>query len=84
MTTGIPNGPWGFNAGGQPTSTYFTEAPYFTFGAEPYRATVANSVDGTTNMPFVPLIFMDSPWADSMLASADTSAALRSNYGIFY
>lgn len=84
MTAGIPNGPWGFNDGGYPTNTYFQNAPYFTFGAEPYRATVPNSADGTTNMPFVPLIFMDSPWADSMLAAADTSAALRSNYGIFY
>lgn len=84
MTTGIPNGPWGFNAGGTPVNSYFADAPYFTFGAEPYRATISNSVNGTTNMPFVPLIFMDSPWADSMLATAETSAALRSNYGIFY
>lgn len=86
MIYGLPNGPWGFDATGTPANMFYSNAPYFTFGADPYAATVGNNASGTTSIPFVPLIFAEGPslWADSMLSAGALSAGLRCDTGFYY
>lgn len=88
-----PYGPWS-SENGTPTRQYnpqytapdYQPATFFTFGPEPYAATVANCANGTTSIPFVPLIFDEShnSWADSMLSTAQLSASIRANSGMFW
>lgn len=88
-----PYGPWSFNNGvptpafnPQYTAPNYQPATFFTFGPSPHSATIANCANGTTSIPFVPLIFDETPnvWADSMLSTAQLSASVRANSGIFW
>lgn len=88
-----PYGPWSF-VGGTPTQVLnpdysdpsYKPAEFFSFGPVPYQATVAHSASGTTSVPFVPLIFDETPnvWADSMLSAAQLSASVRANNSLFW
>lgn len=88
-----PYGPWSFY-NGVPTQVLnpdyhnpnYQAPTYFSFGPVPYQATIAHSASGTTSLPFVPLIFDETPnvWADSALSTAALSASVRSSNSLFW
>jgi hypothetical protein len=82
----VPIGPWGYDpATGAPQRQYYPDATFFSFGPAPYTGTVANTMQGATSIPFVPLIFDESPnvWADCQLCAADASMGIRNVYNMW-
>ena len=88
-----PYGPWTLDGRGitqeinpQYNDPHYQPPTFFSFGPDPYRATISHSASGTTTLPYVPLLFDESPnvWADSMLSTAELSASVRANNNMFW